>query len=199
MTDKTALRRQLRQRRRALTPLQRRQAEVAVARQLRRLIRRGQRVAAYMAFGTELSLRSWLEQAALHGVSVYLPQIPAHGRKMRFSAWHAASAWRRNRFGIAEQRSRQTLAARQLDVVLLPLVGFDLAGNRLGQGGGYYDATLAFRRLQTHWKKPRLYGIAFDCQRVEQLPVEVHDIRLDGIISESGLLRHRGNAPHVAD
>ena len=67
----------------------------------------------------------------------------------------------------------------------MPLLGFDAQGGRLGQGGGYYDSTFAFRRLRQHWKKPRLVGLAFACQQVQTLPHEAWDVRLDTVLGHS--------------
>lgn len=62
-------------------------------------------------------------------------------------------------------------------IILVPLIGFDARGNRLGQGGGYFDRYLA--RL-TH---KLTIGVAYDCQEVEEIPTEPHDIPLDYIIT----------------
>lgn len=192
MADKAILRCELRRRRAALTLTQRLRAQAALARHARPLLRRGTRIGAYMALGSELSLAPLIDLARRRGAELYLPVVPRQGRVMHFAALDRPGGyWRRNRYGIAEYRTRTPLAAGRLDVVLLPLVGFDDEGHRLGQGGGYYDATFAFRRLRRHWRKPRLIGVAFDCQRVECLPVEPHDVPLDGMLTESGLVFYR--------
>lgn len=79
--------------------------------------------------------------------------------------------------------------ARWLDFLVVPLVGFDDQGRRLGMGGGYYDATLAFLRRRRIWHKPYLIGLAFECQRVAEIPSEPWDIRLNAILTEKGLSR----------
>ena len=76
-------------------------------------------------------------------------------------------------------------------IVLLPLAAFDGRGHRLGYGAGHYDRAVA--RLHGRGLKPRLIGTAFDCQEVDEVPVEAHDIALDEILTESGL-RSFGNA-----
>jgi 5-formyltetrahydrofolate cyclo-ligase len=70
------------------------------------------------------------------------------------------------------------------DIMLVPLAAFDRRGHRIGYGGGYYDR--AIHRLQQKGRNPRLIGIAFDCQEVASVPDEPHDIRLHGILTESG-------------
>jgi len=79
--------------------------------------------------------------------------------------------------------------AAELDpaVMLVPLAAFDARGDRIGYGAGHYDRAIA--RLHARNITPRLVGVAFDCQQVETVPAEAHDVRLDEILSESGL-RH---------
>ena len=78
-------------------------------------------------------------------------------------------------------------AALDPDVMLVPLAAFDAAGNRIGYGAGHYDRAIA--RLHAKEARPRLIGVAFDCQRVETVPAEAHDAPLDEILTESGLRR----------
>jgi 5-formyltetrahydrofolate cyclo-ligase len=68
------------------------------------------------------------------------------------------------------------------DIILMPLLGFDAAGTRLGYGGGYYDRTLAALH-----KRPKLIGLAFAVQELPLIPRESHDVPLDAVITESGL------------
>ncbi len=78
------------------------------------------------------------------------------------------------------------IGARWLDLVFLPLVGFDARGMRLGMGGGYYDRAFAFRRVRRVWKKPLLIGFAYDLQRVPHLESAPHDVLLDAVVTEKG-------------
>jgi 5-formyltetrahydrofolate cyclo-ligase len=140
-----------------------------------------------MAMGSELSLTPLIDAAVRRRCQVFLPVIPKRGRIMRFSSMTRGDGhWQKNRYGIDEYVARRTVAARQMDVVLLPLVAFDRQGRRLGQGGGYYDATFAFRMRRQHWKRPRLIGVAFSCQRVGQVPTDPHDVMLDAVVTEAG-------------
>nr|WP_245428927.1 5-formyltetrahydrofolate cyclo-ligase [Phyllobacterium phragmitis] len=78
-------------------------------------------------------------------------------------------------------------AARVLDpdLMLVPLAAFDIYGRRIGYGAGHYDRALA--RLAEKGLRPRLIGLAFDCQEVADVPDEPHDLRLSQILTESGL------------
>lgn len=73
------------------------------------------------------------------------------------------------------------------DLLLVPLSAFDAEGNRIGYGAGHYDRAIA--RLREKGRHPRLIGIAFDCQEVAEVPYEAHDVRLDAVLTESGLRR----------
>ena len=72
-------------------------------------------------------------------------------------------------------------------LMLVPLAAFDARGHRIGYGAGYYDR--AIERLREKGIRPRLIGIAFDCQLVEEVPNQDHDVQLDEILTESGLRR----------
>jgi 5-formyltetrahydrofolate cyclo-ligase len=71
------------------------------------------------------------------------------------------------------------------DLMLIPLAAFDDRGHRIGYGAGYYDR--AIDRLQAKGHAPRLVAIAFDCQEVERVPDQDHDVQLPEILTESGL------------
>jgi len=83
--------------------------------------------------------------------------------------------------------SRRVLP-EEIALVLTPGLAFDRSGGRLGRGGGYYDRF--FARIDSERGKPvPKYALAFDCQILDQVPVEPHDIRLDGIVTESEIIR----------
>ena len=185
------LRRQLQAARRALTPGARLHAAHLIARHAERTLalRHGARVALYAALPQELDTRPLIELARRRGCRLYLPRIdrPRSARGMRFIE-HGARL-RRNRLGIEEPEGQRAVGARWLDLVFLPLVGFDRRGVRLGTGGGYYDRAFAFRRWRQAWHAPLLVGIGFACQEVERLPLEPHDVLMDAVITEEGLIR----------
>lgn len=70
------------------------------------------------------------------------------------------------------------------DILLVPLSAFDRAGHRIGYGAGHYDR--AIDRLKARGHRPKLIGIAFDCQEVASVPAEPHDVAMDAILTESG-------------
>jgi len=183
--EKTALRKILRQRRIAVPAAERGQAQWQVALQARKkgLLRPGQRIAAYIPVGSEFSSWPLILLALKLGAEVYLPQIPRHGKKMRFVRFDQESFWQSGKKGIPEPLHSQHCLPQRLHTVFMPLLGFDAEGGRLGQGGGYYDATFAFRRLRRQWLRPKLIGLAFACQQVDKLPAEPWDVRLDRVLT----------------
>ena len=192
-SDRSTLRRQLRAARRALSPLEQHQASQRLWRQLAQhpLFRRARHIAFYLANDGEIDPAILLEHAQRLGKHCYLPVItgwPAD--RMHFQRLVPGQRWITNRFGIREPLVDPDLQARpwRLDLVLMPLVGFDEAGNRLGMGGGFYDRTFAYRRRRQCWAGPRLLGLAHHCQKVAQLPTASWDIPLDGIVSDQQII-----------
>ncbi|CEA03400.1 putative 5-formyltetrahydrofolate cyclo-ligase family protein [Pseudomonas saudimassiliensis] len=192
-SDRSTLRRQLRAARRALSPLEQHQASQRLWRQLAQhpLFRRARHIAFYLANDGEIDPAILLEHAQRLGKHCYLPVItgwPAD--RMHFQRLVPGQRWITNRFGIREPLVDPDLQARpwRLDLVLMPLVGFDEAGNRLGMGGGFYDRTFAYRRRRQCWTGPRLLGLAHHCQKVAQLPTASWDIPLDGIVSDQQII-----------
>jgi len=110
---------------------------------------------------------------------------------MRFVHYRADSVMRINRYGIAEPDPRQAeiIPVRQLDLVLLPLIAFDARGWRLGSGAGFYDRSLQHLREGRRWRKPKLIGVGYECQRVPRLQCGHWDVPLDGMLTECGLQR----------
>ncbi|WP_373387003.1 5-formyltetrahydrofolate cyclo-ligase [Pseudomonas alcaligenes] len=187
--SRPALRRQLRQARRTLSPQQQKRAARDLYRQLAQhpLFRRCRHIALYLPNDGEIDPRPLLREAQRRGKATYLPVLKRWPRtRMSFQRVRPHESMTRNRFRIAEP---QDLPARQrkvwtLDLVLLPLVGFDEQGGRLGMGGGFYDRSLAYRQLRKNWHTPTLLGVAHECQKVDRLALASWDIRLQGVVTD---------------
>lgn len=152
------------------------------------LFRRSRHVACYIANDSELDPGHLVETAWAMHKTCYLPVLDTvRAGRLWFTPYTPDSELVPNRFGIPEPKAsrRRHVPPWRLDLILVPLVGFDASGNRLGMGGGFYDQTLAFLQRRSSWKKPRLLGIAYEFQQVRQLPAEPWDIPLDGIATES--------------
>ncbi|OUS18210.1 5-formyltetrahydrofolate cyclo-ligase [Gammaproteobacteria bacterium 50_400_T64] len=187
----------LRQRRRALSARQQQIAATDISQCLNQLKRfqHAQRIAYYLANDGEISPQLAINQAEKHGQQTYLPVLhPLKYNRLYFTSPRNQPKLRLNRFGILEpQLGINTVApVWTLDIILLPLVGFDRGGNRMGMGGGFYDRTLAqFNVNQGNkgLKRPLLIGLAHHCQEVEQLQVQSWDIPLDIIATDKELIR----------
>ena len=191
LMDKTTLRREIRAQRRALSA---HEARAASARLLRLASRhrllRYKRIGFYLPLGEEIDLIPLINTALWLRRACYLPVIPKRGtRRMWFSRIGGRDAWHQNRFGIFEHDSPERVRAPQLDVLFVPLVAFDAAGNRLGMGGGYYDTSLAHLRTRRAFRKPKLIGVAYDFQRVAALPREPWDVPLDAVLTDRAWYR----------
>lgn len=183
------LRTQLRKARRALNPSQQRQAARGVYRQLAQhpLFRRARHIALYLPMDGEIDPRLLLRAAQRRGKKTYLPVLSAWPRtKMVFQRVRHGEKFRPNRFRIPEPRINpaQQRNVWALDLILLPLVGFDDAGGRLGMGGGFYDRSLAYQARRKTWQKPVLLGLAHECQKVERLAQASWDVPLQGTVTD---------------
>ena len=105
--------------------------------------------------------------------------------RLRFAPWRAGDALVTNRYGIPEPdvASANALRAEDMALIVLPLVGFDANGHRLGMGGGWYDRSLAFRHADA--APPWLVGAAFETQRLDAIAAEAWDVRLDAVCTEA--------------
>ncbi|WP_178861009.1 5-formyltetrahydrofolate cyclo-ligase [Thiomicrorhabdus cannonii] len=142
--------------------------------------------------GTEPLIKALWQQPQLE---LYLPALETlPDWHMGFSRYTPATPMKRNplAFNIPEPDCalQEHLSGEQMDIVIMPLVGFDKQGNRMGMGGGYYDRTFAFK-LKHPDARPLLIGWAHSCQQVEQLENQPWDVPLDAIVSEKGLLNFR--------
>jgi 5-formyltetrahydrofolate cyclo-ligase len=147
------------------------------------------RIAAYAALPWELDAAPLIELARSRGCRIYLPCIERRRVSRRMSFIEMRGTLRANRLGIDEPGGRAALGARWLDLVFVPLLGFDRRGLRLGTGGGYYDRAFAFRQLRSAWHAPRLVGLAYAFQEVSDLAAAPHDVLLDAVVTEEGIIR----------
>jgi 5-formyltetrahydrofolate cyclo-ligase len=153
-------------------------------------------IAFYHAADGEVDPRMLAAKARQSGKMVVLPRLHHHTPFwMDFVPCGAGTALKRNRFGIAEPVGRVLQPIWRIDLVLMPLVGFDRHGGRLGMGSGYYDRRFAFKRHRSTLP-PRLLGLAYGFQEIAQLPARPWDIPRSGVVTEQGWIRchpRRGN------
>ena len=125
------------------------------------------------------------------GKHLFLPVISTEKNQgLLFAPFHDETRFDFNQFSIPEPiyNDNDLRPAASLDLVLVPLLGFDKNGNRLGMGGGFYDRTFSFK-LNPNDTPPILMGIAYDFQEIPKLATEPWDVPLDYIVTESRLLK----------
>lgn len=146
----------------------------------------------YDGFG-ELPTQSLLDWCGRLGYSPYLPVVGSLGsddKRLRFvPVYHTKLVnipTRIHRLGMKQNHHRRLLWARELDVIICPLVAVDLNGNRMGMGGGFYDTTLG-KSYRSGASRPLKIGWCYDFQVVEALQRQSWDVPLDGLITPNGL------------
>ena len=186
--QRTQLRDSLRQARRALSAEQQSAAARTVADKIIGMagFQAASRTAFYLATDGELDPRPLLDHALASGKSCYLPVIAADdggdSEPLGFAPFHDDSVLTVNKWGIGEPPAVDLLPATELDLVVVPLVGFDARCFRLGMGKGFYDRSFSFK-LSDQTRRPLLLGLAHACQRVDGLLAESWDVRMDAVIT----------------
>ena len=143
-------------------------------------IETGEVVAGYWPIRDELDLRPVIARLMDSGQPVCLPVVLGDEQPLELRLWQDGAPLYEAGYGTLAPADDAPRA--EPDVVLMPLLGFDKHGTRLGYGGGYYDRTLA-----ALGKRPRLVGFAFALQEVDHIPREEHDVPLDAIVTEEGV------------
>lgn len=190
------LRRDLRERRQFINVLAQKTAARRLFHQIRQTVffRKAHHVAIYQATNGEINPSMLLRHALMLGKRCFLPVLhPLQKNRMLFVRVRANTRLVPNRWGIAEPALRMSdvIPAKRLDLVLVPMVGFDRLGNRLGMGKGFYDRCFVDRH-QNRRNKPILVGLAHDCQEVtEGITPSAWDIPMDALATPERYLQIR--------
>jgi 5-formyltetrahydrofolate cyclo-ligase len=186
--DKNALRATLRRQRRSLAATAPDAAERAAAALPDDLLGRFAIVAGYHALGAELDPGPLLRRLAAAGAAIALPAATPDA-PLTFRLVRPGEAPQPDAFGIPSPPP--TAPEVSPDLIVAPVLAFDVQGRRLGQGGGHYDRTLqALRAARSVW----VIGLAYAGQQVDDLPAEAHDQPLDAVLTETGYRTFPGNA-----
>ncbi len=177
--QKKDLRIQMRSRLASLPLAERQSQSQEICKQLSLILPTGARVALFAGLAREVHLLSLLEtEKEDKGRSWYLPRVVAESgtkSRMDFQPVDAATKLKKSALGIMEPQAGP--AAQQLDVIVCPGLAFTAQGERLGQGGGFYDRALA------KFPSARFIGVCFSCQLLEVLPSEAHDIKMAQVLT----------------
>lgn len=188
-SERKALRRQMRRARRALSPYRQRAAAVNLCQRIRHQLwfRQARHIGLYLPNDGEIDPTPLIRLCWQLRKSVYLPVLhPIRHNRLWFLPYDARTPMRHNRFKIPEPalQYHPRRPAWALDLVMLPLVAFDIEGNRMGMGGGFYDRTFSYKLAAKGLRGARLIGLAHDFQKVDALPVQPWDVPLFGIVTD---------------
>lgn len=140
-------------------------------------------IAGYAAMRSELSLWALLRVLDSQNVPIGLPIVTQKASPLTFHGWQADDTLITGTYGELTPSTDKAIITP--DIILAPLLAYSDAGVRLGYGGGYYDRTLA--KMQLAGKKPVYIGVAYQGQKMDNLPCDTHDFKLDAILTEKGL------------
>ena len=188
MPDQQALRRAMRDQRRSLPATTAHKHALQLAKNARHhpLLLKSRHIAGFLPADGEMDPTPLMHSLWELGKQIYLPVlVPFADERLWFARFRPEDALVYNRYGIAEPLRRHLIKASALDLVLTPLVAFDLQGHRIGMGGGFYDRRFAFLRHRNHWHKPRLLGIAYEFQKQDIIEANSWDIPLHAIVTEA--------------
>lgn len=155
-------------------------------------------IACYLPTDDEFDTSPLIEAIWQANKNCYLPVLCNEKDKhLQFVTYQYGDSLKRNKYKILEPSNlSHKIDASALDLVITPLLAFDLHGHRLGTGGGYYDRTFAFlhesasheTRTTTNTRKPLMLGLGYAAQQAENIPVEEWDVKLDGVLTERDCL-----------
>lgn len=192
---KPPLRQLLIKRRDTITSQQKKLKEAAIEKRLFALdlFRDAKCILFYVSFRSEVNTRKCLRDVIKSGKKLVLPAVDRVHRTIKLYETRALSELAPGYMGIPEPENRddRKVSLRRIDLVIIPGVGFDLRGTRLGYGGGYYDRLLSYesKRLARVKKHIATIALAFEEQIGDKIPAEPHDIRVDVIITDKRVIR----------
>ena len=180
---KNRVRQAMRERREALSSSERLERSRRICGHVGDLIRDGETVMVYSSKELEVNTRPLVDKLLARGNPVIVPIIVREDVSLRLSYLEDPSVLVLSTFGVPEPIGNEIPARPEdVDTIILPMLGFDRRGGRLGYGAGYYDRFLA--------RNPRIrrIGIAFACQEAGEVPCDANDFHMNLIITEDGVV-----------
>jgi 5-formyltetrahydrofolate cyclo-ligase len=151
------------------------------------VFQKSEHIACYFPRGMEFNTIPIIHAIWAAKKKCYLPLLPNDDSKiLNFTDYDATDNLTLNQYQIFEPDSTEFFSAPELDLVLMPVIGYDKNGNRLGSGGGYYDRTFAF--VKNSETRPLILGVAYAFQYIAELPRDEWDVLLDGVLTEKELM-----------
>lgn len=171
--------------RRGMSADQRRQASRTICKRVvgTREFASSKYVGAYLPMHDEVDTREIIQRAWRANKRVFVPILRGNAQ-MLFCEITPDTELEQNRLRIWEPSRGRIIEPERLDLVIAPTVAFDERNHRIGMGAGFFDRCFAFLRHRRHWLRPKLLGVAFQCQKVEKITPNAWDIRLYRIITD---------------
>ncbi|HON40047.1 MAG TPA: 5-formyltetrahydrofolate cyclo-ligase [Methanoculleus sp.] len=180
---KAELRMRAKEARSRLTPAEIARYSASIERRLIEVLDGFTTVMVYVSKPPEVETRGLIAALNNRGVLVVVPIIERETRSLRLSALPDPGVLVQSTFNVPEPIGHEIpVRPEDIQAVVVPMLGFDSKGNRLGYGAGYYD------RFLRRYPHPEKIGIAFSCQQVECIPADENDIMMDCIITEKVII-----------
>ena len=144
------------------------------------------KILVYQSIDNEPSVEKATELAWQKNIKVYIPKVVSK-EKIIINRLKKDSSYSKNKFGINESNDLETVELNEINLAVLPLVGIDINGFRLGYGGGYYDRFFYQERELS--RKPFIIGVGYAFQILEVSFAENHDLKCDSVITEKGVIK----------
>jgi 5-formyltetrahydrofolate cyclo-ligase len=189
MKEKKAIRRENQVARDALSSDERRHLSAKIRDRLFALpmVVDARKIMLFLAFGSEVDTWLILDQAVVLGKEVVAPVCMPESKGLALYPISSRDEARPGHWGILEPKQvGEPVSPSTIDVVIVPGIAFDLQGNRVGYGGGYYDRFLS--QVAKAWK----IGVCYDLQLLCRVPREEHDVSVDALVTESKTIIWRG-------
>ena len=144
------------------------------------IYKKAQSIFIYISFGSEVETKKIIEHAISLGKNIYVPKTNKSIKEMIAVKIHNFDNMTVDKWGILEPITvDKNFVGNEFDLIIMPGVAFDITGNRIGYGGGYYD-----KYIHNLKRRPTLLALAYEFQIIDNIIAEIHDIKLDYIITE---------------
>lgn len=187
--EKNILRKELILKRQLVTEFFAKESSILLMEHFLPLIPQGAAIAGYFPMRGEVDILPLLANLVENGHITCLPAIEDNTKILKFLKWQTEQPLYKGKFG--EMQPLSESGEITPNVIIVPLVGGDRNGNRLGYGGGYYDATISYYRQKTSYAQNpvRIIGAAYSFQILDSIKTEPHDEKLDLIVTEKGIVK----------
>jgi 5-formyltetrahydrofolate cyclo-ligase len=140
----------------------------------------------YASFRSEVETSGIIRESLVSGKKIVLPKVDRERQRLELYEVRDVTELSPGYMGIPEPSltGGRFASLEDIDLIIMPGAGFDISGNRLGYGGGYYDILLA----QAGKEKPKI-ALAYEEQIVDSIPSEQHDVRVDIIVTDKRIIR----------